>query len=782
MASMIKTTPRKAGAAKPRHNPARAINDRDWRRKQMAEFSASRASSSAGSPPPPSVAASIISRSQSQCANPRCTSPNVIDGTCHNCGFVMAEDSQIVADVQFGEASNGQAYAMGTTVAHGEAGPRMNAAFGSRRPIAGGGNGDNNLNTMRRAGEIIDSLATRFHDVLRAYIANMAKERFKLVQARGFLRGRAIERVAGVCLYFAIRQDGNTPLMLIDIADALAIDVFVLGRTFKRMLTMFFEKDEHGNITNCPFEPVFPEDIIKSLASRLGFHHDTPKVQEDAVRILQRMDRDWIVLGRKPAGICGSALIIAARMNNFRRTPLEVSYVAKVTQATLKMRLDEFAIVESAQMSIADFTSEENHLRPESHDPPAFYRQKKAYQDKMANKKGPRKRQRAAAGVEEDEQQSDDAPDDQGEGGKRQRTEDETGSSTAQPSTQPAAPPQKDAEGFVIPPLPDKSQTRSSSATAQNDAITEDDISEAFPEDNQDEEDALASKYGDVPLPNSTANPTGDKNSNLAPGAKTVRKGRVQGSSLKDPTYLNDEEWTAAEQQEANEILDKIKNTESDVWIAAAAYAGVKRHELLELTASSRPMTYRNNTLIDAPEVTEEEFADDPEVLNCLLTEGERKIKEQLWLNENKDWLREQQEKEYKAKMAPPKKPRKHNRKPRIGEGQLTPASSASDAAMATAKRLIPSSRINLSAIGNMLKFSKGPGSQIGSEITSRQTSRAGTEDIDDVDSDDAGDEAGGEEEEDVDEEDGNDGAEDYDESQYNNTYGDDEYGNDDEY
>lgn len=690
----------------------------------------------------------------------------------------MAEDSQIVADVQFGEASNGQAYAMGTTVAHGEAGPRLNAAFGGRRPIAGGGNGDNNLNTMRRAAEIIDALASRFHDVLRAYIANMAKERFKLVQARGFLRGRAIERVAGVCLYFAIRQDGNTPLMLIDIADALALDVFVLGRTFKRMLTMFFDKDEHGNIINCPFEPVFPEDIIKSLASRLGFHHDTPKVQEDAVRIVQRMDRDWIVLGRKPAGICGSALIIAARMNNFRRTPLEVSYVAKVTQATLKLRLDEFAIVESAQMSIADFTSEENHLRPDSHDPPAFYRQKKEYQSQVGKKKGSRKRKRASADAEEDEQSEDTAG---GQSQKRQRADTENEHASTQNSTQPAAPLQKDAEGFVIPPLPEKSQPgASNSTTTENENVTEDDISEAYPEDVQDEEDALASKYGDVPLPHSVGNAASNQASSLAPGAKTIRKGRVQGSSLKDPTYLDNEEWTAAEQNEANEILDKIKNTESDVWIAASAYAGVRRQELLEKLASSRPITYRDNTLIDEPEVTEEEFADDPEVINCLLTEEERKIKEQLWLNDNKDWLREQQEKEYKAKMAPPKKPRKHNRKPRIGEGQLTPASSASDAAMATAKRLIPSSRINLSAIGNMLKWAKGPGSQIGSEIASQQTSRAGSEDIDDADSDEPGDEAGGDEggaEEDEEHED----VEDYDEGQYNNQ-DDDEFGGGDDY
>lgn len=767
--SMIKT-PRKAAAAKPRHNPARAINDRDWRRKQIADYNATRASSTAGSPPPSSIPAA--GRPRSQCVNPNCKNPNIVDGTCQSCGAVASEDSQIVADVQFGEASDGRAYAMGTTVAHGEAGPRMAAAFGGRRPIAGGGNGDINLKTLSRAGEVIDGLSIRFHEALRAYIATMAKERFKLVQARGFLRGRGIERVAGVCLYFAIRQDGNTPLMLIDIADALELDVFMLGRTFKKMLEMFFEKDEYGNIINCPFEPMFPEDIIKSLASRLGFHHDTPKVQEDAVRIVQRMDRDWIVLGRKPAGICGSALIIAARMNNFRRTPLEVSYVAKVTQATLKLRLDEFAQVESAQMSIADFTNEENHLMAKSHDPPAFYRQSKEYLDQVQKKKATRKRKRGSVAADDEEQDEDDDDAEEQTGTKRRAEEADNSQNEPESSAQLTT----DADGFVVPQLPEKPQPRTNKSTVGVVVITEDDISEAFPDDSQDQEDALASKYGDVPLPDvmGLSLTSAAKASGLAPGAKTIRKGRVQGSSMKTPAYLQNEEWTKAEQEQADEILEKIKNTDSDVWIAACKYAGIRKQELLEKLASTRPILYRANILIDSPEVTEEEFADDPEVINCLLTEEERKIKEQLWLNENKDWLREQQEKEYKAKMAPPKKPRKHTRKPRIGEGQLTPASSASEAAMDAAKRLIPSSRINLSAIGNMLSKARGPGSQMGSERTSRQTSRAGSEDMDDSGSDELNEE--------VEEDEGEDVAEDFDESQYNNEYGGDEFGGGDEY
>ena len=39
---------------------------------------------------------------------------------------------------------------------------------------------------------------------------------------------------------------------------------------------------------------------------------------------LQRMRRDWMETGRRPAGICGACLLIAARVHGFRRSTAEV--------------------------------------------------------------------------------------------------------------------------------------------------------------------------------------------------------------------------------------------------------------------------------------------------------------------------------------------------------------------------------------------------------------------------------------------------------------------------
>lgn len=756
MSSMMKTA--RASSAKPKRpkfNPARAVNDRDWRRQQQDQINASRASSLAASPPPPTA------RPQSKCVNPTCPDPRIVDGTCVTCGAVAEEASNIVSEVTFGETATGQAVAQGTRVDHGQAGPRMDMINGRRR-VAGGGDAAPNQETLNTAKLIIQSVCNKCR--LSPVILETAPARFKDLQQRGFCKGRTVKTVAGVSVYWAIRnkEQENTSIMLIDIADALEVDVFQLGRTFKLMLAVVYK-----NARNCPFEPLFPEDILKTFAVKLGFYDDTHNVLQDAVRILQRMDRDWIVLGRKPNAICGSAIIIAARMNNFRRSTTEVAIVSKTTEATLRQRLDEFARVPSSQMSISDFKNKQ--FIPESHDPPAYYRQTKEFQEEQAKRKAARKRKRGPVNEEEAEEHANST-------GKRQRT---TSNAAANGPLSPDPAFRVDGDGFAIPAQPLRPRSRGKDQAPAAAAVSEDDISEALPTNDEDQEDALAAKYGDMPLPDSaTADRATAQISGFLSGAKTIRKNRVQGSSLRQPVYLSDQEkWQTEEEEAARVDIENLLDEESEVWIAASKYAGLQKQELIKKVQSALPFRYQDG-IIDNPEVAEDEFADDPEVQNCLLKEDERKVKEKLWLNANKEWLREQQEKEYKAKRAPPKKPRKHNRRARIGEGQTSPASSAGDAIDAAAKRLNISSRLNYGNMNLKNMFGPkrgGPGSVIGSEATSRQTSRAGSEEVTEHSvAGDSDDEAVNDTEADEDDEHGF--GEDYDDEQFNNNE-DEEYG-----
>uniref|UniRef100_A0A8C0K3Z5 BRF1ral transcription factor IIIB subunit n=1 Tax=Canis lupus dingo TaxID=286419 RepID=A0A8C0K3Z5_CANLU len=74
-----------------------------------------------------------------------------------------------------------------------------------------------------------------------------------------------------------------------------------------------------------------------------------------ALRLLQRMKRDWMHTGRRPSGLCGAALLVAARMHDFRRTVKEVISVVKVCESTLRKRLTEFEDTPTSQLTVDEF-------------------------------------------------------------------------------------------------------------------------------------------------------------------------------------------------------------------------------------------------------------------------------------------------------------------------------------------------------------------------------------------------------------------------------------------
>ncbi|KAL8168835.1 UNVERIFIED_CONTAM: transcription factor TFIIIB subunit brf1 [Gekko kuhli] len=70
----------------------------------------------------------------------------------------------------------------------------------------------------------------------------------------------------------------------------------------------------------------------------LEFGDKNHEVSMTALRLLQQMKRDWMHTGRRPSGLCGAALLVAARMHDFRRTVKEVIRVVKVGESTLRKR------------------------------------------------------------------------------------------------------------------------------------------------------------------------------------------------------------------------------------------------------------------------------------------------------------------------------------------------------------------------------------------------------------------------------------------------------------
>lgn len=679
--------PSQAGGLKPRFarpNPVRAMREREERRQAAVAAQQSNSANRNGA---------VTAPARQQCPNKACPKPNVVDGTCQTCGRV-ADDSNIVAEVQFGETSSGAAIVQGSFVGADQAGVRsMGPAF---RRVGGS---EDREKSIREARGLMQGYAQQLS--VSDSLVTAGTQVFKLASSANFIQGRTLASVAAVCLYAACRAQPPCKVMLIDLADLVQLNVFKLGRIFKKL-------NEVVPIGNDGLIPVYPEDLIWRFATKMEFHQDTAKVAEDAVRLVKRMSRDWMVMGRRPSGICGACLLMAARMHNFRRTVREVVYIVKVTNHTIQSRLQEFNFTESSKMSVEDFLKQD--FLESSHDPPAFYRQSEEYQQRVGHKARKRKRK-----ADEDEDQDEDdnevgddgdavggldgakekdgphavAPDD-AEPAKRQRRAPEPG---ADLSKAPAIKFRRDADGFIIPPLPSKIQQddREAGGDKNGDDSAEDGL------------DRLVDEFGDAlddgePLPDRT-------------------------DRLAKPQLPINEEWEQDEQDLEGQIEEMFNDPLT--YEHALAYSNAEQRARIHTSWALKQKPQKEVSM--SADIGEDEFADDLEVLNCLLSPEEARIKELIWVNQNKDWLRKHQEKVFRRKVEAdrPKQTRRRRKRARMGEGQTSPASSAAEAAINVAKDRAWSKRINYDAIRSIFEVPDANG--LGSAATSRKTSVAGS-------------------------------------------------------
>lgn len=396
---------------------------------------------------------------------------------------------------------------------------------------------------------------------------------FKLAAANNFIQGRRTKSVAAVCLYIACRiQKDTNRVMLIDFSDVLQVsfvqvalvqtvliypklNVFKLGHIYKDLID---ELRINGN--GFTIHPINPEDLILRFAYRLEFGEDTMRVANEAVRIVQRMNRDWMTPGRRPAGICGAALVLAARMNNYRRSVREMVYIVKVTESTIGKRLEEFKETESSSLTVEEFRTIDLER---SCDPPAFKEQKKG--TKRISK-------RKIVEVDDGDSSGDETlPADSSS--KRQALSDRR--------TMP--PPSIPIDPSLLQASPQPSSANQGSSTNQ---------------------------WEGRPVRASALE------SNTNPEADLT-------SLIKPPTTFS----------------------------SATALSRVLSSTPVECQTGSPPHTEPRAPISDDPELSESEFASDPEVVNCILTTTEIEVKERIWTHENADWLRGQQQKRLKLQM-----------------------------------------------------------------------------------------------------------------------------------
>ncbi|XP_043930305.1 transcription factor IIIB 90 kDa subunit [Protopterus annectens] len=275
------------------------------------------------------------------CQNCGCTEIDIDqargDAVCTGCGSVL-EDNIIVSEVQFVESSGGASSAVGQFVSLDGPGKAPSLGTGFHTTLGK----ESRAQTLQNGRRQIYHLGNQLQ--LNQHCLDTAFNFFKMAVCKHLTRGRKMNHVIAACLYLVCRTEG-TPHMLLDLSDLLQVNVYVLGKTFLLLAREL--------CINAP--AIDPCLYIPRFAHMLEFGDKSHEVSMTALRLLQRMKRDWMHTGRRPSGLCGAALLVAARMHEFRRTVKEIIKVVKVCESTIRKRLTEFEETPSSQLTIDEF-------------------------------------------------------------------------------------------------------------------------------------------------------------------------------------------------------------------------------------------------------------------------------------------------------------------------------------------------------------------------------------------------------------------------------------------
>ncbi|MCJ1394670.1 transcription factor TFIIIB subunit brf1 [Xylographa bjoerkii] len=666
-----------------------------------------------------------------QCTNKQCPKSDVDedDGklVCKTCGVVV-QDGQITSEIQFLDMANGSVAVSGSYVGANEEHAR-NSALGNSK-IAGGM--DSRQVSLRNGNNAIRQIADGLS--LSDTHKSRALSMYTLATGINFIQGREINHVAAACLYVACRMESQNRMMLIDFSDALQINVFKLGQTYLTLVEDLGlrEKKSIGEIN--------PEGLIYRFAEELEFGSDKTKVAEEAVRILKRMERDWMTPGRRPAGVCGAAIILAARMNNYRRTVRELVYIAKVTDITISKRLDEFKYTDSSKLTVTEFLNHGDKVEKDC-DPPAYYQQF------LPPKK--KRRKRKDNGTAEDEMSETET----------QRAISVASSRTDSRQNTPTNTRQEQLDSQAMPPPPIPIDPALLEVSAQRLSELESSMIGDTDEDAPDDGESVAAgqkrkrgqssktKNKSLPTPsNSQILEENDMESEInsildnpdtISSANALHQELHRTGSNSPPATQQEEPTNEASSDEAHQDqAANIVHTEQPEEVLQTIEPNSLSEAQQPPKDDPRTKTTREllATIPDSEVIPAEEFANDPEVDGCMLDEAERSIKERIWVHDNADYLRAQQAKLIKKQLAEANGTarviiRRKRKRGRMGDmsvyqrttedGQVTGPQTPEEAIAAMLAKRAYSKKINYQAIHHLL----------GSEATSESgsTSRRGS-------------------------------------------------------
>ncbi len=162
---------------------------------------------------------------------------------------------------------------------------------------------------------------------LPTQVRDQACSLFRSAQNEDLLRGRSIEGFVAACLYAACR--------LTSISRTVEEITTASQSTTEEFQAAY---DALNRDLGLPVEPTHPREFLPRYADRLDL---SMAVERRARELVERTDKEGILVGRNPSGVAAACLYTAAKEHDVGLTQREAADVASVTPVTLRTTYQE---------------------------------------------------------------------------------------------------------------------------------------------------------------------------------------------------------------------------------------------------------------------------------------------------------------------------------------------------------------------------------------------------------------------------------------------------------
>jgi len=164
------------------------------------------------------------------------------------------------------------------------------------------------------------------------YIHEIAWKIYTIAAKKKLTMGRSIDGFITASIYVAIRMH-EFPKVLEEISDAAMINRKIVIHALSLLVRGILPE------LNITYKPISAKQLIFKFGNELGLSMD---IQKNALKFLSNsLKKGLTSIGKDPKGLAASAIYLAAKSTEEKKTQTELAEIAKITEVTLRTRIKE---------------------------------------------------------------------------------------------------------------------------------------------------------------------------------------------------------------------------------------------------------------------------------------------------------------------------------------------------------------------------------------------------------------------------------------------------------